>query len=100
MKAKMKKPGPKKPQFKHSADTPEGRHERAVAVLLDPHGFVHQKWEFLRQKGMSDNEILEALNAATNGELIRAAGFDWPGKAPPARIGKNPDLPQRGHRVF
>jgi len=62
--------------FRHPADTPAGRQERAVAVLLDPHGFVQQKWEFLRQKGMSDDEILEALNTATGGEVVRAAGLD------------------------
>jgi hypothetical protein len=74
----MTKKKRKKPQFKHPVTTPEGRRERAVAVMLDPHGFVHQKWEFLRGKGMSDNEILEALNEATDGEVIRAAGIDWP----------------------
>jgi hypothetical protein len=74
----MKTPKPKKPQFEHPVSTPEGRRERAVAVLRDPHGFVHEKWEFLRQKGMSDNEILGALNDATDGEVIRAAGIDWP----------------------
>ncbi|MCL4178849.1 MAG: hypothetical protein KJ072_14045 [Verrucomicrobia bacterium] len=62
--------------FRHPADTPSGKQERAVAVFLDPHGFVQQKWEFLRQKGMSDNEILEALNTATGGEVVRAAGLD------------------------
>jgi len=74
----MKKGKTKKPQFNHPVTTPAGRRERAVAVFLDRHGFVHQKWEFLREKGMSDNEILEALNEATDGEVIRAAGIDWP----------------------
>jgi hypothetical protein len=37
---------------------------------------VQQKWEFLRQKGMSDDEILQALNTASGGEVIRAAGLD------------------------
>ena len=74
----MKKAKQRKRQFRHQVTTPEGRRERAVAVLLEPHGFVHQKWEFLREKGMSDNEILEALNEATGGEVIRAAGLDWP----------------------
>jgi len=72
----MKNQKTKKPQFKHAPGTLEGKRERAVAVLLDPHGFVHQKWEFLRQKGMSDTEILEALNEATGGEVLRAAGLD------------------------
>ena len=72
----MKTPKPDRPRFHHPADTRAGRHERAVAVFLDPHGFVQQKWDFLRQKGMSDNEILEALNTATGGEVIRAAGLE------------------------
>ena len=65
-----------KPHFRHPADTHAGRRERAVAVFLDANGFMHQKWEFLRQKGMSDDEILEALNSATGGEVLRAAGMD------------------------
>lgn len=69
---------PARPQLQHAADTPAGKQERAVAVFLDPHGFVHQKWEFLRQKGMSDTEILEALNTASGGEVIRAAGLEEP----------------------
>jgi hypothetical protein len=72
----MKTQEPTKPRFQHSADTRAGKQERAVAVFLDPHGFVQQKWEFLHQKGMSDNEILEALNTATGGELIRAAAIE------------------------
>src|SRR5260370_12750928 len=67
----MKKAKQKKPQFKHPVSTREGHRERAVAVLLDPYGLVQQKWEFLREKGMSDDEILEALNDATDGEVIR-----------------------------
>jgi hypothetical protein len=74
----MKKEKQKKPHFKYAPNTPAGNRERAVAVFLDPHGFVHEKWEFLRQKGMSDNEILGALNEATDGEVIRAAGIEWP----------------------
>ncbi len=72
----MKTPKPTKPRFKHPVDTPAGKQERAVAVFLDQHGFVQQKWEFLREKGMSDNEILEALNTATGGEVVRAAGLE------------------------
>ncbi len=64
------------PRFQHPPYTPAGNQERAVAVFLDPHGFVQQKWEFLREKGMSDNEILEALNTASGGEVIRAAGLE------------------------
>src|SRR5437899_10172717 len=71
----MKKQSPKKPKFRYALDTPQGRRERAVAILLDSHGFMQQKWEFLRQKGMSDTEILDALNEASNGEVIRAANI-------------------------
>jgi hypothetical protein len=73
----MKQEKPKSPSFKNPATTPAGRRECAVAILRDPHGFVQQKWEFLRERGMSDDEILEALNEATAGEVIRAAGIDW-----------------------
>jgi hypothetical protein len=72
----MKTQKPTRTRFQHPAETPAGKQERAVAVFLDPHGFMQQKWEFLRQKGMSDNEILEALNTATDGEVIRAAGIE------------------------
>ncbi len=72
----MKTREPTEPRFRHPADTPAGMQERAVAVFLDPNGFVQQKWEFLRQKGMSDNEIVEALNTATGGGVIRAAGLE------------------------
>jgi len=60
-------------QFKHSVKTTEGRIERAVAIMRDPGGFVHEKWQFLKDKGMSDTEILEALQIASDGELLRAA---------------------------
>jgi hypothetical protein len=73
----MKITRPQKPNFKHPSETKEGRLERAVAVLRDPHGFVQDKWQFLQGKGMSDTEILEALNIASDGELLRAAGIDW-----------------------
>jgi len=58
--------------YRHPADTPRSKQERAAAVFRDPHGFVHEKWEFLRQKGMSDAEILQALDTATKGEVLRA----------------------------
>jgi hypothetical protein len=63
------------PQLRYPADTRGGRQERAVAVFLDPHGFVQQKWEFLRQEGMSDGEILESLNTATGGGVVHATGL-------------------------
>jgi hypothetical protein len=72
----MKKQKSPRPRFRHPLDTPEGRQERAVAIFLDPHGFVQHKWEFLRQKGMTDDEILEALNRASGGEVVRAAGLE------------------------
>jgi len=71
----MIKKNPPIPKFKHSTETREGRIERAVAVMRDKRGFVHDKWQFLRGKGMSDTEILEALNIAGDGELLRAAGI-------------------------
>jgi hypothetical protein len=72
----MKITKPHQPKFKHPPETKEGRRERAVAVLRDPHGFVQDKWLFLRSKGLSDTEILEALNTASGGKLLRAAGID------------------------
>jgi hypothetical protein len=63
------------PHFEHSVETREGRIERAVAIIRDPRGFIQDKWQFLRGKGMSDTEILEALNIAGDGELLRAAGI-------------------------
>ena len=72
----MKTVKTQKPSFKYPPETKEGRLERAVAVLRDPHGFVQDKWLFLRSKGLLDTEILEALNVASDGELLRAAGID------------------------
>jgi hypothetical protein len=66
----------KAPKFKHSSTTYEGKIERAVFVFNDPHGLVADKMAFLKSKGLSDTEILEALNSATNGELLRSAGID------------------------
>lgn len=68
-------------QFHHSAETREGRVERAVAIMCDPQGFMQEKWQFLKGKGMSDAEILEALNIASNGEVLRATGLVEPGVA-------------------
>ena len=65
-----------KPTFKHPATTHEGRIERAVAVINDPRGFMADKQAFLKAKGVTDTEFLEALNIASNGELLRAAGID------------------------
>jgi hypothetical protein len=65
-----------RPSFNYPSETKAGRLERAVAVLRDPQGFVQDKWLFLRSKGLSDTEILEALNVASDGQLLRAAGID------------------------
>jgi len=81
----MKINEPKKPRFGHPPDTREGRQERAVAVMKDPHGFVNEKVEFLRLKGMSGDEILEALNTATGGELIRTTVPSDPRQEPHQR---------------
>lgn len=65
-----------KPEFKHPSDSYEGKIERAVFVFKDPRGFMADKTLFLKSKGLTDTEILEALNIASNGELLRAAGID------------------------
>ncbi len=65
-----------RPRFRHPADAAAGKQKRATAVFLDLQGLVHQKWEFLQQKGTCDNEILEALSTATGGEVARAAGTE------------------------
>jgi hypothetical protein len=72
----MKITKPKRPNFKYSPETKEGRLERAVAVLHAPGGFASSKVEFLRLKGLSGLEIMEALNIASGGELLRAAGLE------------------------
>lgn len=62
--------------FKHPLNTPEGRHERAVWTFKDgeengiPMALVS---EFLKKKGLTDNEILSALNEASGGALVRSA---------------------------
>lgn len=47
--------------------------EKAVKVLLAPKGSVNQKCAFLQSKGLDGGEIAEALNAASDNELIRVA---------------------------
>jgi hypothetical protein len=73
----MKTTKQQRPSFKHSPETKEGRLERAVAVLQDPGGLVGHKIEFLRSKGLSGSEITEALNIASDGELLRTAELGW-----------------------
>ena len=65
-----------KPRFKHDNSTREGRIERAVAILKDgeKRGLpVAVALGFLADKGCSDDELTEALNEASGGELVRAA---------------------------
>ena len=47
--------------------------ERAVRMLLAPGGTVQMKMTFLSLKGCTGEEITEALDEATNGELVRTA---------------------------
>lgn len=47
--------------------------EKAVQVLKAPKGSVQAKIEFLKDKGMTDLEVTEALNQVTNGEIVRSA---------------------------
>lgn len=70
---KLKLPAPK---FQHPLNTKEGRHERAVWTLLsaEEEGLpVAATMEYLSKKGLTDTEILEALNAASGGALVRSA---------------------------
>lgn len=47
--------------------------ERAVRVLLAPGGTVQMKMTFLSLKGCTGDEITQALDEATNDELVRTA---------------------------
>jgi hypothetical protein len=60
--------------FKYAINTKQGRIERTIAILQDPNGTVNQKMAFLVSKGMSSEEITEALNTAGNGALLEAPG--------------------------
>lgn len=53
--------------------TSEERVRRAVKVLQTPKGLVSHRIEFLKLKGCTTTEIMEALNQATDGELVRTA---------------------------
>jgi hypothetical protein len=53
--------------------TSEERVRRAMKVLMAPEGLVADKMQFLKLKGCSDAEVMEALNQATGGELVRTA---------------------------
>jgi len=44
-----------------------------VKVFNAPSGTVQQKIAFMRKKGATDSEWLEAMNQATNGEVVRTA---------------------------
>jgi len=62
-----------KPKYKHPATTREGRIERAVFILRDARGTIGSKIAFFKNMNMPDDEITEALNIASGGELVRAA---------------------------
>ena len=64
------------PRFNYRLETKEGPLERALAVLHDPRGLLAWKAEFLRSKGLSGPEIMQALNTASGGELSGAAGLE------------------------
>ncbi len=49
---------------------PKNDIERAVNVFNAPKGTVQQKISFMQNKGMDQTDILEALNIASNGELL------------------------------
>jgi hypothetical protein len=54
---------------------------RAVKFLRDTAdgpGTLQQKMAFLREKGLSDTEILEAINEASGGEAVQTAIKDEP----------------------
>lgn len=62
--------------------------KRAVRVLNAPGGTVNAKVAFLTSKGCDGTVIMEALNIATSGELVRTAlGGSKPRRA---RRTKNP----------
>jgi hypothetical protein len=64
------------PSFKHPLDSHEGRIERAVWTLQDGERLKIQVADtigFLKRKGCTDEEITEALNQASSGELVRSA---------------------------
>lgn len=48
---------------------------KAVKFLTNPNvqGTVQMKQAFLQRKGLNDTEILEALNQASGGEVVRSA---------------------------
>ena len=56
--------------------TKEQRLTAAIKIFKDKHGTMNQKMAFLTSKGMPSEEITEALNQASGGELLRAAGVD------------------------
>ena len=65
----------KAPSFRHPLSTKEGRHERAVWTFLNAQEDGVQASVvvvFLKKKGMSDSEIMEALNEASSGVLIQS----------------------------
>lgn len=62
-----------KPKFNHPLSTHEGRIERAIWTLCDgeKRGIqVAVVIDFLKKKGCTDDEVAEALNAASGGALL------------------------------
>ncbi len=58
--------------------TSEERVRRAVTVLQSPRGTVATKIEFLKIKGCTSTEILEAINQAGGGALVSTVlGGTW-----------------------
>ena len=62
-------------RWQHSASTSKGRVERAVAILREGEQrglMVASTMHYLRSK-VSETELIEALNIASGGELVRTA---------------------------
>lgn len=49
--------------------------EKAVKVLSAPKGSINQKCAFLQSKGLTGDEITEALNHASGGKVVKTALF-------------------------
>ena len=77
-----------KPKFKHPTQLTRG--ERAVAILNAPVGLVAHKQIFLKAKGVTDSEFTEALDIASNGKLLRAAGLQGSHRGMPVDLSVHP----------
>lgn len=72
----MKTNGQLRPNHKYPPETQDGGLESAVTVLRSPGGLVAHKINCPQTSGRSGSEITRALDFASGGELLRAAGFD------------------------